>query len=194
MFIASCTCLLWHTFRLWHKLCLYLRHKLSPVTTYAANISIICRRRQFMPEILFVVDITGDNICCKKKITGIYCRSRSLFLSIFSIYCFLYLVNGSKGVLCYSYLYVNLCFKYKNKVIIEWRFISIFLVQDLNYQTYVNCFFKIGLPEKRFIVMKQNDFFHISHSIISVCFVKYRGILIKCEIKEYWALTLLYFI
>ena len=24
-------------------------------------------RRQFMPEILFVVDITGDNICCKKK-------------------------------------------------------------------------------------------------------------------------------
>ena len=99
----------------WHKLCLYLRHKLSPVTTYAANISIICRRRQFMPEILFVVDITGDNICCKTKSPALYCRSRSLFLSIFSIYCFLYLVNCSKGVLCYSYLYVNLCFKYKKQ-------------------------------------------------------------------------------
>ena len=61
-FIPSCTCLLWHKLSPWYKLCLYLRHNLLPVTTYAANISIICRRRQFMPEILFVVDITGDNI------------------------------------------------------------------------------------------------------------------------------------
>ena len=40
---------------------------MSPVTTYAAIISINCRRQQFMPEILFVVDIMSDNICCKKK-------------------------------------------------------------------------------------------------------------------------------
>ena len=40
--------------------------------------------------------------------------------------------------------------------------------------------------------MKQKGFIHISHSIISVCFVKYHGILIECEIKEYKALTLLY--
>ena len=119
-----------------------------------------CRRRQFMPEILFVMNITGDNICCKKKspaYTNVLSPLLFIFIYIFylSIYCFLYLVNGSKGVLCYSYLYANLCFKYKNKIIIEWRFISIILVPtvlhiiyvfqiwaNLNYLS-VNCYFKM---------------------------------------------------
>ena len=96
-----------------------------------------------MPEILFVVDITGDNIhmYAARKKSPAYIVAVALYFHISY-----FLVNGSKGVLCYSYLYVNLCFKYKNKVIIEWRFISIFLVPNLNYQTYVNCYFKIGLP------------------------------------------------
>ena len=55
-----------------------------------------------MPEILFVVDITDDDICCKKK-SPAYIVAVALYFYLY----FLFLVNGSKGVLCYSYLYVN---------------------------------------------------------------------------------------
>ena len=36
----------------------------------------------------------------------------------------------------------------------------------------------------RFIMIKQKDITYISHSIISICFVKYNGIQLNCEIKE----------
>ena len=69
-----------------------------------------------MPEILFVTDITGDNIhmFAARKKSPAYIVAVALYF-----YVFYFLVNGSKGVLCYSYFYVNLSFKYKNKVIIE---------------------------------------------------------------------------
>ena len=110
------------------NLCREHKYQLSPTTIYAENS--VCRghhRRQYMLQ---------------EKITGMYCRRRSLLLSIFSFYCFFYLVNGSKGVLCYSYFYVTLCFKCKNKVILECRFISIFLVPNLSYQTYLKLVYR----------------------------------------------------
>ena len=75
-----------------------------------------------MPEILFVVDITGDNIhmYAARKKSPAYIVAVALYFLYFY-----FLVNGSKGVLCYSYFYVNLCFKYKNKVIIEWSEIEV---------------------------------------------------------------------
>ena len=114
--------------------------------TYAAHISINSRRRQFMPKILFVVGITGDNICRKKKSPAYIVAVALYFYLYFLFIAFFIWLMVQREFRVIHILYVILCFKYKNKVIIEWRFISIFLFPNLSYQTYVNCYFKIGLP------------------------------------------------
>ena len=93
------------------------------------------------------MDITGDNICNKKKKSPAYIVAVAAYIYLYFLLC-----------VCYSYLYVNLCFKYKDKVIKVWRLISIFLVaiylhiiyvlqilSNLHFQTFFYCYFEIGL-------------------------------------------------
>ena len=93
------------------NLCHERKYYLSPATIYAGNI--VCRghhRRQYT-QVLYAAR--------KKSPAYIVAVALYFYLYFLFIAFFICMVNGSKGVLCYSYFYVNLCFKYKNKVIIE---------------------------------------------------------------------------
>ena len=62
------------------KLCnqkdILLRHKLSPVTIYAENT-------------VYVMEITGDNICRKKKISRVYIVAIAAYIHLYSLLIFL---------------------------------------------------------------------------------------------------------
>ena len=73
--------------------CRCSRHKSSPATIHAVNVSINCRRRQFMPEISLMLWTQPATIHAAWKISsayivavGIFWRHRDLYLFIFSFY------------------------------------------------------------------------------------------------------------
>ena len=97
-----------------------------------------CRWRRFMPEILLnIMAITGYNICRMEKSRAYIFAVVLIFISIVHSLS----AKRFKRLLFWSYLLKNVSFwiqktrkktswkhSYKNKAIIEWIFISIFLI------------------------------------------------------------------
>ena len=73
------------------NLCRCSRLESSPATIHAVNVSINCRRRQFMPEISLMLWTSPATIhAAYKTIIGIYCRRRHILAPSLPIFIYIF--------------------------------------------------------------------------------------------------------